>query len=124
MTAVAVTLVDPHVRILNELSSGTRFSPEQPKSSLHFVPNIADHLVREFWMKTRDTQTIGSCVFPAAVYRWDEFCMAESATTINENGVRWQYAVPRRVVQRSPTLLVLESPWMSLTRDALWHNGL
>ena len=58
------------------------------------------------------------------VLRWDEFCMAESATTINENGVRWQYAVPRRVVQRSPTLLVLESPWMSLTRDALWHNGL
>ena len=50
--------------------------------------------------------------------------MAESATTINENGVRWQYAVLRRVVQRSSTLLVLESPWMSSTRDALWHNGL
>ena len=30
----------------------------------------------------------------------------------------------RRVVQRSSALLVLESPWMSLTRDALWHNGL
>ena len=56
--------------------------------------------------------------------RWDEFCMAHNATTINENGVPWQYAVPRRVVQRSSTLLVLESPWMSLTRDALWHNGL
>lgn len=50
--------------------------------------------------------------------------MAHSATTINENGVPWQYAMPRRVVQRSPALLVLESPWMSLTRDALWHNGL
>jgi hypothetical protein len=24
--------------------------------------------------------------------------MAHSATTINENGIRWQYAVPRRVV--------------------------
>ena len=46
--------------------------------------------------------------------------MAHSATTINENGVPWQYAVPRRVVQRSSALLVLESPWMSLTRDALW----
>ena len=45
--------------------------------------------------------------------------MAESATTINENGFRWQYAVPSRVVQRSSTLLVLESPRMSLTRDAL-----
>jgi len=56
--------------------------------------------------------------------RWDEFCMAHSATTINENGVPSQYAVPRRVVQRSSALLVLESPWMSLTRDALWHNGL
>ena|ERR1700739_2558810 len=54
----------------------------------------------------------------------DEFYMAPSATTINENGVPWQYAVPRRVVQRSSTLLVLESPRMSLTRDALWHNGL
>jgi hypothetical protein len=32
--------------------------------------------------------------------------MAKIATTINENGVRWQYAVPRRVVQRSSTLLV------------------
>ena len=50
--------------------------------------------------------------------------MAESATTINENGVRGQYAVARRVVQRSSTLLVLESPRMSLARDALWHNGL
>jgi hypothetical protein len=49
--------------------------------------------------------------------------MAPSATTINENGKHW-YAVPRRVVQRSSTLLVLESPRMSLTRDALWHNGL
>jgi hypothetical protein len=58
------------------------------------------------------------------VIRWDEFYMAHSATTINENGIRWQYAVPRRVVQRSSTLLALESPWMSLTRDALWHNGL
>ena len=56
--------------------------------------------------------------------RWDEFYMALSATTINENGKHWQYAVPRRVVQRSSTLLVLESPRMSLTRDALWHNGL
>ena len=56
--------------------------------------------------------------------RWDEFYMAPSATTINENGKHWQYAVPRRVVQRSSTLLVLESPRMSLTRDALWHNGL
>ncbi len=59
-----------------------------------------------------------------AVIRWDEFYMARSATTINENGKHWQYAVPRRVVQRSSTLLVLESPRMSLTRDALWHNGL
>ena len=50
--------------------------------------------------------------------------MSKIAATINENGVRWQYAVPRRVVQRSSTLLVLESPRMSLTRDALWHNGL
>ena len=55
--------------------------------------------------------------------RWDEFYMALSATTINENGKHWQHAVPRRVVQRSSTLLVLESPRMSLTRDALWHNG-
>ncbi len=50
--------------------------------------------------------------------------MAHSATTIDENGICWQYAVARRVVQRSPTLLALESPWMSLTRDALWHNGM
>jgi hypothetical protein len=50
--------------------------------------------------------------------------MAPSATTINENGKRWRYAVPRRVVQRSSILLVLESPRMSLTRDALWHNEL
>jgi hypothetical protein len=50
--------------------------------------------------------------------------MAHSATTINENRVRWQYAVRRRVVQRSSTLLALASPRMSLTRDALWHNGL
>ena len=45
--------------------------------------------------------------------RWDEFCMAHSATTINENGICWQYAVPRRVVQRSSALQVLESPRMS-----------
>jgi hypothetical protein len=50
--------------------------------------------------------------------------MAHSATTINENGICWQYAVARRVVQRSSTLLALESPWMSFTRDALWHNGM
>jgi hypothetical protein len=56
--------------------------------------------------------------------RWNELCMAQSATTINENGIRWQYAVPRRVIQRSSTLLALESPRMSLTRDALWHNRL
>jgi hypothetical protein len=58
------------------------------------------------------------------VTRWDEFCMAPSATTIDENGKHRRYAVPRRVVQRSSTLLALESPRMSLTRDALWHNGL
>jgi hypothetical protein len=56
--------------------------------------------------------------------RWDEFYMAHSATTMDENGSRRQYAVARRVVQRSSALLVLESPRMSLTRDALWHNGL
>jgi hypothetical protein len=50
--------------------------------------------------------------------------MAKSATTISENGIRWQYAVPRRVVQKSLTLLVLERPRMSLTRDPLWHSGL
>ncbi len=50
--------------------------------------------------------------------------MTHSATTINENGICWQYAVARRVVQRSSTLLALESPWMSLNRDVLWHNGL
>ena len=64
------------------------------------------------------------CFFSGGENRWDEFYMAPSATTINENGKPWQYAVPRRVVQRSSTLLVLESPRMSLTRDALWHNGL
>jgi len=42
--------------------------------------------------------------------RWDEFYMAPSATTINENGKRWRYAVPRRVVQRSSALLVLKKP--------------
>ena len=56
--------------------------------------------------------------------RWDEFYTAHSVTTINENRLGEQYAVPRRAVQRSSTLLVLESPWMSLTRDALWHNEL
>jgi hypothetical protein len=60
----------------------------------------------------------------ATIVEWDEFYMAPSATTIDENGKHRQYAVPRRVVQRSSTLLVLESPRMSLTRDALWHNGL
>ena len=56
--------------------------------------------------------------------RWDEFFTAHSVTTINENGIREQYALLKRVVQRSSTLLVLESPRMSLTRDPLWHNGL
>ena len=60
----------------------------------------------------------------AGANRWDEFYMAHGATTMNENGIGRQYAVPRRVVQRSSALLVLESPRMSLTRDALWHNGL
>ncbi len=41
-----------------------------------------------------------------------------------KTGIRRQYAVPKRVVQRFSTLQVLESPRMSLTRDALWHNGL
>src|SRR5258708_20783675 len=27
------------------------------------------------------------------VNRWDEFCMAHGDTTINENGICWQYAV-------------------------------
>ena len=67
---------------------------------------------------------LSSRVPPVDETRWDEFYMAPSATTMNENGKHWQYAVPRRVVQRSSTLLVLKSPWMSLTRDALWHNGL
>jgi hypothetical protein len=61
---------------------------------------------------------------PTVVARWDEFYTTHSVTTINENRVGEQYAVRRRVIQRSSTLLVLESPRMSLTRDALWHNGL
>ena len=28
------------------------------KSSMRFVPNIADHIVREFWRKTRGTRTV------------------------------------------------------------------
>jgi hypothetical protein len=43
------------------------------------------------------------------VNRWDEFYMAKIATAINENGVRWQYAVPRRVVRKSSTLLYLRA---------------
>ena len=31
--------------------------------------------------------------------------------------------MPGRVVQRSSALLVLESPWMSLTRAALFYQG-
>ncbi|MBZ5685681.1 MAG: hypothetical protein LAP86_11660 [Acidobacteriia bacterium] len=65
-----------------------------------------------------------TCRSVGVVIRWDELYMAPSATTMNENGKGRQYAVPRRVVQRSSTLLVLESPRMSLARDALWHNGL
>ena len=30
-----------------------------------------------------------------------------------KTGKRWQYAVARRVVQRSSALLVLESPWVT-----------
>ena len=72
----------------------------------------------------RENQTPGFIRPVAGVIRWDEFCMTHSVTTIDENRVGEQYAVPRRVIQRSSTLLVLESPRMSLTRDALWHNGL
>jgi hypothetical protein len=42
--------------------------------------------------------------------RWDEFYTARSATTKDENGSRRQYAVARRVVQRSSALLVLKKP--------------
>ena len=65
-----------------------------------------------------------TCRSVGVVIRWDECYMAPSATTMNENGKGRQYAVPMRMVQRSSTLLVLESPRMSLARDALWHNGL
>jgi uncharacterized protein (DUF1330 family) len=34
------------------------------KSSLCFVPNIADHLIRKFGVKTRDTQTIHRASVP------------------------------------------------------------
>jgi len=44
-----------------------------PAGFMRFVPNIADHLVRKFWVKTRDTPTIHSAsvpyVFPTAIYR-------------------------------------------------------
>jgi len=73
---------------------------------------------------TLDGSASGKCAgLLLNVIRWDEFCMAHSATTINENGVPWQYAMPGRVVQRSSALLVLESPWMSLTRAALFYQG-
>jgi hypothetical protein len=49
----------------------------------------------------------GECRLSRNRDRWDEFCMAHSATTINENGICWQHAV-RGVVQRSSTLLELE----------------
>src|ERR1700730_13897096 len=40
--------------------------------------------------------------------RWDEFCMSPSGdTTAYENGIEFNYALPRRVVQRSSALLVL-----------------
>jgi hypothetical protein len=41
------------------------------------------------------------------VLRWDEFCMSLRVTTIDENEIGFNYAVPRRVVQRSSALLVL-----------------
>jgi hypothetical protein len=81
------------------------------------------HGVHHISMRRLSPVTVSRSIVVNSV-RWDEFYMAHSATTMNENGIRRQYAVARRVVQRSSTLLVLQSPWMSLTRDALWHNGL
>jgi hypothetical protein len=40
--------------------------------------------------------------------------MAESATTINENGDRWRYAVPRRVIQRSSVVLARAATWTAI----------
>jgi hypothetical protein len=50
------------------------------------------------------------CRLTTVAIRWDEFYMARSATTMDENGSRRQYAVARRVVQRSSALLVLKKP--------------
>ena len=53
---------------------------------------------------------VGFARFPVsgnAVYRWEDSACRLSVTTIYENGIGFNYAVPRRVVQRSSALLVL-----------------
>lgn len=73
-------------------------------------------------------ETGGTGVFP---YRWDEFYMAADATTINENGKHWQYAVPRRVVQMLVSLsyhapyFVSDDGSLALTRSnsAIDHSA-
>lgn len=81
-----------------------------------FADSLVQHVVKRLIRPIQSRLTVDN--------KWDEFYMGLSATTMNENGKHWQYAVARSVVQRSSALLVLKSPRMSLTRDALWHNGL
>jgi hypothetical protein len=69
---------EPSLRIIG----GQEFDDAEPvlliltvgsKSSLRFVPDIAVHLVREFWVKTRGTRTVQpkarSFVFSVVPYR-------------------------------------------------------
>src|SRR5215469_12004700 len=57
------------------------------------------------------------------ILRWDELYMAIRATTINENGL--ERILCRHVWSRGlRPYWCFSSPRMSLTRDALWHNGM
>jgi len=57
-------LDDRWARIRRCRASPSHISPESWNRLCAFVPNIADHLDREFWFKTPDTQTIHRAPVP------------------------------------------------------------
>jgi len=60
----AAPLDDRWARIRRCRASPSHISPESWNRLCAFVPNIADHLDREFWFKTPDTQTIHRAPVP------------------------------------------------------------
>src|SRR5579864_3055991 len=84
---------------------------------MRFVPNIADHLVREFWRKTRGTRTVQPKPVPS---RSQSFLTGRCRATAAQSGDVRDADKSRRLVAVTAELLAWKAASVQAASFSLW----